>query len=199
MRKHYINIKTGEDTASAAQAIIWHRNGDLVQVNTFYDEPHKTGLANVVHVPGADPAKKECSAANENRAHCKHIAKEIEAYADGNVYHCPECGEEIRMPDDVGDKYRCPHCHTVADIDDYEQLSVWDFLSDVFDIEYRCSSSKEYRSVRIMVACGGPNIYIDTADAMVKLYWWNERAEYPLSYEARDAIDEWAEEYWNCC
>ena len=48
-----------------------------------------------------------------------------------------------------------------------------------------------------MVACGGPNIYIDTASALVKLYWWTEYAEYPLSYSARDAIDEWAEEYWN--
>lgn len=198
MRKHYINIRTGEDTASATQAMKWHRAGDMVQVNTFYNEPHKTGLANVVHIPGADPVKKERNAAEENRNHCKHIALEIEAYADGNVYRCPECGEEIKMPDDVGDKYRCPHCHTAADVDDYEQLSVWDFLNDVFDIEYRCSSNKEYRSVRIMVACGGPNIYIDTSDAMVKLYWWNERAEYPLSYDARDAIDEWAEEYWNC-
>lgn len=197
MRKHYLNHRTNEDTASATLAMKWHRAGDLVQVNTYYNEPHKTGLVNVVHIPGADPVKKGRNAAEENRNHCKHIAREIEAYTDGNVYHCPECGEEIRIPDDVGDKYRCPHCHTVADIDDYEQCSIWDYMSDILDIEYRCGSDKEYRSCKIMVACGGPNIYIDTASAMVKLYWWTEYAEYPLSYSARDAIDEWAEEYWN--
>ena len=197
MRKHYINIRTGDDTASATQAMKWHRAGDMVQVNTFYNEPHKTGLANVVHVPGADPVKKERNADDENRQQCKHIAKEIEAYADGAVYRCPDCGKEIRFPDNVGDKYRCPHCHNVADVDEYEQLSIWDFLNDVYDVEYRVGSDKEYRSVKIMVACGGPNIYIDTASALVKLYWWTEYAEYPLSYEARDAIDEWAEEYWN--
>lgn len=179
------------NTTSATTALAWHKDGFDVIVWPNQTEAHH------FTIPGAK--RKERNAEKENRQHCEHIAKEIEAYADGNVYRCPECGEEIRMPDDVGDKYRCPHCHTVADVDDYEQLSVWDFLSDVFDIEYRCSSGKEYRSVRIMVACGGPNIYIDTADALVKLYWWNERAEYPLSYEARDAIDEWAEEYWNCC
>lgn len=188
--KLYINNRTQDYTFKATEAIVWHRAGDEVRVlncNTI----------SFVDIPGADPVKKERNAAEENRNHCKHIATEIEAYADGNVYHCPECGEEIRMPDDVGDKYRCPHCHTVADIEDYEQLSIWDYMTDILDIEYRCGSDREYRSCKIMVACGGPNIYIDTAAAMVKLYWWTEYAEYPLSYAACDAIDEWAEEYWN--
>lgn len=135
---------------------------------------------------------------DENRAHCKHIAHDLEAYAEGHVYRCPDCGEEIRMPDSVGDKYRCPHCHNVADVEDYEQLSVYDFLSDVYDVEYRIGSDGEYRSVKIMVACGGPNIYIDTAEAAVKLYWWSDRAEYHISHEARNAVDEWAEELWGC-
>lgn len=133
---------------------------------------------------------EEYTAADENRDHCKHIALEAEAYTDGAVHRCPECDNEIRFPDNVGDKYRCPHCHAVNDVDDYEQLSIWDYMSDILDIEYRCGSDKEYRSCKIMVACGGPNIYIDTASAMVKLYWWTEYAEYPLSYAARDAIDE---------
>jgi hypothetical protein len=47
------------------------------------------------------------------------------------------------------------------------------------------------------VAYGGPTIYIDTDSGDVELYWWNERARYPLSSSARDAVDEWAEEYWN--
>ena len=196
MRKHYLNSRTGEDTASATQAMQWHKAGDMVQVNIFYNEPHKSGLANVVHVPGADPVKKERNAKEENRNRAKRIAREIEAYADGNVYRCLECDEEIEMPDDVGDKFKCPHCYKVNDVDDYDQLSVWDYLNDILDIEYRCSSDRTYRSCQIMVAYGGPNIYIDTADASVKLYWWTEYAEYPLSYEARDAIDEWAEEYW---
>ena len=189
--KYYVNMDTNAHSTKATEAMQWHRAGNTVMVSTLdkHGNPTRTEL-----IAGSAQEKP----VDENRAHCKHIAKEIEAYADGNVYHCPECGEEIRMPDSVGDKFKCPHCGEVNDTSDYEQLSVWDFLNDVFDIEYRCSSKKEYRSVRIMVACGGPNIYIDTADALVKLYWWSERAEYPLSYEARDAIDEWAEEYWNC-
>jgi predicted RNA-binding Zn-ribbon protein involved in translation (DUF1610 family) len=170
------------ETNSAAQAMQWHREGRDVIVNGI-----------TVH----GTKQKERNAADENRRHCKHIAREIEAYAAGNVCRCPDCGEEIKMPDDVGDKFKCPHCGEIRDTGDYEQLSVWDWLADVLDVEYRVGSDKEYRSVKIMVACGGPNIYIDTAAAMVQLYWWTEYAEYPLSYDARDAIDEWAEEYWN--
>lgn len=196
MRKHYLNHRTGEDTASATQAMKWHRAGDLVQVDTYYNEPHKTGLANVVHIPGA--TRPERNAEKENRAHCKHIAQKVEAYADGLVYRCPECNDIIHLPDDVGDKYRCPDCGAVQDIEDLEQLSIWDYMSDILDLEYRVGSDREYRSCRIMVAFGGPNIYIDTASRSVELYWWNERANYLLSSDACDAIDEWAEEYWSC-
>lgn len=134
----------------------------------------------------------------ENREHCKHIAEELDAYTGGQVYRCPECGEEIRLPENVGDKFKCYHCGEVSDVDDLEQLSIWDYLNDVFDIEYRIGSDKELRSVQIMVACGGPNIYIDTATKNVELYWWTERASYPISYDAAEDINAWAEELYQC-
>lgn len=137
------------------------------------------------------------TAEDENRSHCKHIAQELDAYANGEVYTCPDCGEILHLPDDVGDRYRCPHCEAVNDVNNLEQLGIWDFLSDVFDVEYRCGSNREYRSVRVMVACGGPNIYLDSASKDVELYWWNERSRYPMSYEAAEALDQWAEDYWN--
>lgn len=192
MKKFYV---VNGEYVSATAAMAAHRNGQPVDVATVAFSDKQWNLVKLVSIPGA--AQKERIAAEENRNHCKHIARETEAYAAGAVHRCPECDEEIRFPDNVGDKYRCPHCHNVADIDEYEQLSIWDYMSDILDIEYRCGSDKEYRSCKIMVACGGPNIYIDTDSALVKLYWWTEYAEYPLSYAARDAVDEWAEEYWN--
>jgi hypothetical protein len=47
-----------------------------------------------------------------------------------------------------------------------------------------------------MVSCGGPNIYIDTAEKAVLLYWWTDRARYYLSSDAVDAVDDWARENW---
>lgn len=195
MKKFYV---VNGEYVSAAAAMAAHRNGQPVDVAHVDFSRDSWDLVKLVTVHGAaQAANKERNAAEENRQHCKHIALEAEAYADGAVHRCPDCGEEIRFPDNVGDKYRCPHCHNVADVDEYEQLSIWDYMSDILDIDYVVSRDREYRSCKILVAWGGPNIYIDTASALVKLYWWTEYAEYPLSYEARDAIDEWAEEYWN--
>lgn len=185
MKKDYwIN---GTTIATAAEAMAAHRQGKDVVV--WYQN------GNTITIPGAK--QKERNAAEENRQHCKHIAKSVEAYANGEFFRCPECGEEYHAPENMGDKFKCPHCGEVIKFNDLEFLGIWDYMSDILDIEYRCGSDREYRSCKIMVTCGGPNIYIDTASAMVKLYWWTEYAEYPLSYEARDAIDEWAEEYWN--
>lgn len=138
----------------------------------------------------------------ENREHCKRIAEELEAYADGTVYRCPECGEVIRWDneqynDDKG-TYTCDCCGTSFDESDLESLSILDFIQDAYDIEYRVGSDREYRSVKIMVACGGPNIYIDTARRLVTLRWWTDYAECPISSTACDALDEYMEEYWGC-
>ena len=132
----------------------------------------------------------------ENQEHCKRIADDLSDYVGGRVVRCPECGQ-LHTIDDDRPAYRCGGCGYVDDIDEFEQLSIYDYLEDVLDIEYRCDSHKELRSVQVMVACGGPNIYIDTATRHVELYWCGDRAEWPLDSDTVAAVDEWAEEYWN--
>lgn len=132
----------------------------------------------------------------ENQEHCKHIADDLDDYAGGRVVECPECGK-LHTIDDDRPAYRCGDCGYTDDIDEFEQKSIYDYFEDVLDIEYRCDSRREFRSVQIMVACGGPNIYIDTASQKVELYWWGDRAEWPLDSDTVAAVDEWAEEMWN--
>lgn len=192
-RKSYINSRTSECTESAREAMIWHRNGDDVQVNTYWNMPGKTGLHNVVHVHGAHVAKID-----ENRERCRRIAENVEACASGNVYRCPDCGEIIELPDGVGDKYRCPDCETVHDVDDLEPLSLYDYFEDCLDIKYLIGSDREtVDAVKIMVTCGGPNIYIDTESHNVELYWWGDRASYPIDYDTCNEIDNWAQELFS--
>lgn len=189
--KIYVRADGEGTTFSASEARTWHTSGLDLIVHSRYG---KTGV--YVHGAAQKAARERDNLENWN--HCRRIAEEADAYAAGEVYRCPECGEILHLPDDVGDKYRCPHCGEVSDLDDLEQLSMWDYLADCLDVEYRCGSDREYRSVQIMVAWGGPNIYLDTASKAVELYWWNESARYCLSDEAVDMIDEWAEEYWGC-
>lgn len=134
---------------------------------------------------------------NENRV--ESIALELECYINGVYYRCPECGETVSFPDGVGDKYRCPHCKYTADISIYEPLSLWDYLQDVYDVEYYIGGDRELRGVRLMVACGGPNIYIDSKRRKVELYWWTDYAEWPLYSEVCDELNQLAEEFWGCC
>lgn len=132
-----------------------------------------------------------------NMEHCKNIADGLADYVGGRAVKCCHCGT-VHFIDDDRPAYRCGNCGFYDDIDEFEPQNLYDYFEDILDIEYRCDSRREYRSVQIMVACGGPNIYIDTASKKVELYWWGDRADWPLDYDTVAAVDEWAEEFWGC-
>lgn len=144
----------------------------------------------------------------ENREHCKSIADTLELYTDGNGYKCPHCErvhtfseyEETEHENENGETcYNCPNCGGEIVENDLESVSIYDYFDgDIYDIEYRIGSDRQYRSVSLMVACGGPNIYIDTKRKAVLLYWWTDFAEYPLTSSTCEAIDSYFEELFNC-
>ena len=156
------------------------------------------------------PETRQEQTDRENRDYCRRIAEKIEAYAAGNIYRCPECGETFELYDPYGENHyfdeneneigKCPNCGYISENENnFEQLSLYDYFEDVLDIEYRVDSDrKTIRSVSLMVTCGGPNIYIDTAEKAVLLYWWTDKARYYLSSDVCDQINEWGEELWNC-
>ena len=55
-----------------------------------------------------------------------------------------------------------------------DQISGFDYLSDMLDIEYTISSDGLFLGARILVAFGGPNIWIDTRHERVEGYWWGD-------------------------
>lgn len=187
-RRHYYTV---DDVETAVQQLRIN-NIEIVTARRFC----KGSWSDFVPETAAEKSRRE----NEN--HCEYIGLEMEMYAAGEVYRCPDCGETLH-PIDTGDKYKCPSCGAVNDVDDLEQLGLWDYFEDVLDVEYRVSGCQrnqlEYRSVRLLVAFGGPNIYIDTAARKVQLYWWTEYAEYELSRELCDEIDAHWEKIYLCC
>ena len=62
-----------------------------------------------------------------------------------------------------------------VDSDD-EEVSAYDYLEDYLDIEYICNSERECIGARILIAFGGPNIWVDTRNNIVEGVWWGERA-----------------------
>ena len=136
----------------------------------------------------------------ENWETCKRIATEIDKVAAGTVYRCQECGEQIDvdgLEEDEDGYIICPECGKRISIDDAEQYTMYDYFEDALDIEYIVGSDRTYRGVRVMVTCGGPNIYVDTMEKAVTLFWWTDSARYYLSTDAVDAVDECFEDLWN--
>lgn len=121
----------------------------------------------------------------ENREYCKRIADELEAYAAGRMWRDVETGEEKEMDFDAAN-------------DDDEQLSASDYLADALDYEITIDSQMEYKSAKIWVALGGPNVWIDTADKAVKLAWGTDRAEYALDWDTCNEIDEYMQDLYTC-
>lgn len=90
-------------------------------------------------------------------------------------------------------------CKRIADelaeiCNDYEALI--EYFDDALDIEYRVGADRQYRSVRIMVACGGPNIFIDTKTGCVELYWGTDHTSWTIRMDVVDSIDSLFSEHY---
>ena len=72
-----------------------------------------------------------------------------------------------------------------------------DYLSDALDIEWVISSDKQtLLGARVLVAFGGPNIWINTKTGTVEGYWWNESAF--ASFEDNAELDDALECLFGC-
>lgn len=140
---------------------------------------------------------------DENFRTCLNIAQELDDVVDGNLYKCPYCNNlfnldsaEELQDEDENPIYVCPHCKEHIDEYDLDALSLSDYLSDSYDIEFIINYRKEYQSIRITVATGGPAIWIDTDKRAVCLAWWGETAQAGLLTDTCNAIDEYGEDLY---
>lgn len=122
----------------------------------------------------------------KNTNHCKGIALDLEAVCEGRAYY-DENGDFIVLDDDV----EAP--------EDYYQVDMLDYLGDgVYDIEYRLNSNRDFKNVALMVACGGPNIWIDAGNCKVELFWWGDYAYWSISPTVCDEINSLFEGIYDC-
>ena len=88
----------------------------------------------------------------------------------------------------------------IDDIEDYmHPVDLYSYFEDsIYNTEYRVAGRDEDpSSVCVMIACGGPNIYLDTKTGDVELYWWSESGRYPMARDVVAAIDEFMNDlYW---
>lgn len=127
----------------------------------------------------------------KERKAVKRIAEELDAIADGTAFLDPDTGEICYLDDD-----ECEELDGCIP-DDAEVATVYDYLDEVYSSRYIIDgSTREYEAVELMVACGGPNIWVSTKTKSVELYWGGDRASYPLSACAVQAVDAMWQELW---
>jgi len=81
--------------------------------------------------------------------------------------------------------------------DDGDECSAFDYLQDALDIEYIVASDrKTLLGARVLVAFGGPNIWVNTRTNTVEGHWWGDSASatFTDSIGLADAL----EELFNC-
>ena len=72
--------------------------------------------------------------------------------------------------------------------------TVTEWMEDTYDIRYLVDRDKRYMGAEIMVAGGGPTIWVDTWRAVVKGYWGADRVECPFIDNI--GLDDYCEEMY---
>lgn len=127
----------------------------------------------------------------QERRTIKRIAEELDAIADGTAFFYDECPEDIfYLMDDENEEFEgCIPEEAYA-------AGMIHYFSDVYNTVYMVNENRQYIGVRVMVACGGPNIWVDTYEREIVLYWGADVERCPLWSATCSAIDALFEEFW---
>lgn len=80
--------------------------------------------------------------------------------------------------------------------EDGEEMTALDYIAEeALDLVYHVGSDGQFRGGEILVAFGGPNIWIDVGDRVVRGAWWGAQysesyADTPGMYEALEDLHE---------
>lgn len=81
------------------------------------------------------------------------------------------------------------------DLEIGDSVPALDYFHNALDINYIINANGSYKAVKILVAFGGPNIWVNTDTMAVEGYWWGDRAI--ISFHDEMGIDDWFEELYS--
>jgi len=96
------------------------------------------------------------------------------------------CEEQLRrMCKDIADGISSPEMITDEETGEKREQSAGDWMEDVYDIRYYVDSRKEYLGAELMVAGGGPTIWVNTWTKEVEGHWGGDR----VTWAFQDNLD----------
>ena len=69
-------------------------------------------------------------------------------------------------------------CKSIAENISTPLEDVHEWMNDVYDIEWITFNDHSYKAARLMVAGGGPNIWVNTQDGTVDGYWGTDKVHW---------------------
>ena len=150
---------------------------------------------------------------SKNEKMVKAIVENMKKYASGDFFvwngelfpiderdfsEIPGCTiQKKNVLDEIHMFYIMPDGERVFE-GDLEVATIGDYFDDFYDVDYIVGSDKKYKACRVLVAFGGPNIYIDTWEKQVELFWWSNNATADIPEDLCMVIDEFFETIYNC-
>ena len=92
------------------------------------------------------------------------------------------CEEQLRrMCANIADSISSPEMITDEETGEKREETAHDWMEGTYDIRYLVDREKRFMAAEIMVAGGGPTIWVDTWDNEVKGYWGSDRVTVPFA------------------
>ena len=150
---------------------------------------------------------------DKNLEHAQNIVKDMSKFASGDYFiwngelfpidenefskldGCTIRHENVL--DEVHIFYIMPDGEAIFE-GDIEIADIGDYFDDFYDIDYVIGNDKRYKACRVLVAFGGPNVYIDTWKKEVQLFWWSDTAVADIPDELCAAIDDFFKAIIDC-
>ena len=83
------------------------------------------------------------------------------------------CEEQLRrMCKSIANSISEPQQITDEETGEKREETTHDWMEDVYDIEWITHRDHSYRAARLLVAGGGPTIWVNTLTDNVEGYWW---------------------------
>ena len=83
-------------------------------------------------------------------------------------------------------------CKHIAETISTPLEDVHEWMNDVYDIEWVTNQDHSYKGARLLVAGGGPTVWVNMHTHEVEGYWWGDRVIEPFTDNL--GLDEYLEE-----
>ena len=88
-------------------------------------------------------------------------------------------------------------CKSIAeDISNGDGTSASEFMDSTYDIRYIVDREKRYMAAELLVAGGGPTIWVNLNTGYVEGYWGGDKVEHPFTDNL--GLDDYCEEMYGC-